>query len=129
MLDTCTRLLIIDFDGKVDVEKREIPFHVYSQSERFEIVKNLNPDAIICCGISEIFDKRLFSLTGFMTHPSGCRVTKKANHNEEAYCVFSGLLRFDVFNEFHNPFSALDFGHGVHPEEFFPRFDGIFPVV
>ena len=61
MLDTCTRLLIIDFDGKVDVEKREIPFDVYSQSERFEIVKNLNPDAIICCGISEVFDKMLQS--------------------------------------------------------------------
>ena len=39
------------------------------------------------------------------------------------------LLRFDIFNEFHDQFSALDFGHGVHPEEFFPRFDGIFPVV
>ena len=61
VLDTCTRLLIIDFDGKVDVEKREIPFDVYSQSERFKIVKNLNPDAIICCGISEVFDKMLQS--------------------------------------------------------------------
>jgi predicted Fe-Mo cluster-binding NifX family protein len=61
VLDTCTCLLIIDFDGKVDVEKREIPFDVYSQSERFKIVKNLNPDAIICCGISEVFDKMLQS--------------------------------------------------------------------
>jgi len=61
VLDTCTRLLIIDFDGKADVEKREIPFDVYSQSERFKIVKNLNPDAIICCGISEVFDKMLQS--------------------------------------------------------------------
>ena len=61
VLDTCTRLLIIDSEEKVDVEKREIPFDVYSQSERFEIVKNLNPDAIICCGISEVFDKMLQS--------------------------------------------------------------------
>ena len=61
MLDTCTRLLIIDSEGTVDVEKREIPFDVYSQSERFEIVKHLNPDAIICCGISEVFDKMIQS--------------------------------------------------------------------
>lgn len=61
MLDTCTRLLIIDSEENIDVEKREIPFDVYSQSERFEIVKNLNPDTIICCGISEVFDKMLQS--------------------------------------------------------------------
>ena len=61
ILDTCTRLLIIDSDGKVDIEKREIPFDVYSPSERFEIVKNMNPDAIICCGISDVFDKMIQS--------------------------------------------------------------------
>ena len=61
MLDTCTRLLIIDFEGKSGVLKREISFDVYSQSERFEIIKKLKPDAIICCGISEVFDKMLKS--------------------------------------------------------------------
>ena len=61
MLDTCTRLLILDFEGKVRVERREISFDVYSPSERFEIVKKLKPDAIICCGISEVFDKTLQS--------------------------------------------------------------------
>lgn len=61
MLDTCTRLLIIDFEGKVRVERREISFDVYSPSERFEIVRKLKPDAVICCGISEVFDKMLQS--------------------------------------------------------------------
>ena len=61
VLDTCTRLLIIDFDGKVEIERREVSFDLYSQSERFEILKKLNPDAIICCGISEVFDKMLQS--------------------------------------------------------------------
>jgi predicted Fe-Mo cluster-binding NifX family protein len=61
VLDTCTRLLIVDFEGKIEVERRDIPFDIYSQSERFEIVKKLNPDAIICCGISEVFDKMLQS--------------------------------------------------------------------
>jgi len=61
VLDTCTRLLIADFDQKACVERREIPFDIYSQSERFEIVKKLNPDVIICCGISDILDNLLQS--------------------------------------------------------------------
>ena len=61
VLDTCIRLLIIDFEKKIEVERREISFDIYSQSERFEILKKLNPNAIICCGISEVFDKMLQS--------------------------------------------------------------------
>ena len=61
VLDTCTRLLIIDFGGKDGLERREISFDIYSQSERFEIVKKLDLDAIICCGISEVFDRMLQS--------------------------------------------------------------------
>ena len=61
MLDTCTRLLIIDFEGKDGVERREISFEICSPSERLEIVKRLNSDVIICCGISEGFDRMLQS--------------------------------------------------------------------
>jgi len=61
VLDSCTRLLIINFEGKIEVERREIPFDIYSRSERFEILKNLSPDVIICCGISEVLDKMLQS--------------------------------------------------------------------
>ena len=59
VLDTCTRLLIIDFEGQAEVDRREVVFDMYSSSERFEMVKKLNPDAIICCGISEGFDRML----------------------------------------------------------------------
>ncbi len=61
VLDTCTRLLVIDFEGKSGVKKKEISFDVYARSNRFEIIKNLKPDAIICCGISDVFDKMLKS--------------------------------------------------------------------
>jgi hypothetical protein len=61
VLDTCTRLLIIDYEGQTEVDRREVAFDMYSPSERFEIVKKLNPDAIICCGISELFDRMLQS--------------------------------------------------------------------
>ena len=62
VLDTCTRLLIIDFEKKIEVERREIFFDIYSQSERFEVIKKMSPNAIICCGISEVFDKMLQSV-------------------------------------------------------------------
>jgi len=59
VLDTCTRLLIIDYEGQAEVDRREVAFDMYSTSERFEIVKKLNPDAVICCGISDVFDRML----------------------------------------------------------------------
>jgi len=63
VLDTCTRLLIIDFEGQSEVDRREVVFDMYSTSERFEIVKKLNPDAVICCGVSDVFD-RMFQAAG-----------------------------------------------------------------
>jgi predicted Fe-Mo cluster-binding NifX family protein len=59
LLDTCTRLLIIDFEDQAEVDRREVVFDMYSPSERLEILKKLNPDAVICCGISEVFDRML----------------------------------------------------------------------
>lgn len=59
VLDTCTRLLIIDFEEQAEVDRREVAFDMYSPSGRFEILKKLNPDALICCGISEVFDRML----------------------------------------------------------------------
>ena len=54
MLDTCTRLLIFEFEEKVEVQRREVSLDIYSQSERFEILRKLDPDAVICCGISDV---------------------------------------------------------------------------
>ena len=54
MLDTCTRLLFFDFEEKVEVQRREIYLDICSQSERLEILKKINPDAVICCGISNV---------------------------------------------------------------------------
>lgn len=59
VLDTCTRLLIIDYEGQSEIDRREVAFDIHSSSERLDIVKKLNPDAIICCGISDVFDRML----------------------------------------------------------------------
>ena len=61
MLDTCTRLLVIDFEEQSEVNRREFTFEMFSLSARFEILKKLNLDTIICSGISEVFDKMLQS--------------------------------------------------------------------
>ena len=61
VLDTCTRLLIIDAERGVEVQRRELSLDFCSLSERFEIVKKLDPDAVICCGISDVYDKMLRS--------------------------------------------------------------------
>jgi predicted Fe-Mo cluster-binding NifX family protein len=62
VLDTCTRLLILDLDGRVEADRREVSLDIYTQSERFAFVRKLSPDVIICCGISEVFDKMLQSV-------------------------------------------------------------------
>ena len=59
VLDTCTRLLIIDYEGETETGRREVAFDIYSQSERYDILKKLKPDVIICCGVSESFDRML----------------------------------------------------------------------
>lgn len=63
VLDTCTRLLIFDFEAHSEIDRREVIFDMLSLSERFDIVKKLNPDAVICCGISDVFD-RMFQAAG-----------------------------------------------------------------
>lgn len=62
VLDTCTRLLIIDFEGQIEVNRQEVAFDIYSPSTRFEILKKLNLNTIICSGISEAFDRMLQSV-------------------------------------------------------------------
>ena len=61
VLDTCTRLLIFEFENKVEIDRREIALDRYTQPERFEILKKISPHAVICCGISDVFDKMLQS--------------------------------------------------------------------
>jgi predicted Fe-Mo cluster-binding NifX family protein len=63
VLDTCTRLLVIDYEEETEVGRREILFDGCTLSERFERIRKLSPTAVICCGISEEFD-RLLQTTG-----------------------------------------------------------------
>ena len=61
ILDTCTRLMVVDYEDAIVTRKKEIALEFCSQLERLEILKKLNPDAVICCGVSDVFDKMLRS--------------------------------------------------------------------
>jgi predicted Fe-Mo cluster-binding NifX family protein len=61
ILDTCTRLMVADCEDAAVTQKKEIVLDFCSQFERFEILRKLNPDAVICCGVSDVFDKMLRS--------------------------------------------------------------------
>jgi len=57
VLDTCIRLLILDFEEGIEINRREIRFDDFTLPERFESIRRLNPSVLICCGISEEFDR------------------------------------------------------------------------
>jgi len=59
VLDTCSRLLIIDFEDNVEIERREVFTANYSVAKRFELIQKAKLNVIICCGISDVFDRML----------------------------------------------------------------------
>ena len=56
VLDNCTRLLIIDFDQGSEISRQEISLVKFSLVERFNLIKKMNVNVIICCAISEVMD-------------------------------------------------------------------------
>ena len=56
VLDTCTRLLIIDIDQEIEINRQEISLEKFSLIERFNLTKKMNVNVIICCAISEMMD-------------------------------------------------------------------------
>lgn len=56
VLDNCTRLLIIDFNQDSEISRQEIPLVKFSLVERFNLIKKMNVNVIICCAISEVMD-------------------------------------------------------------------------
>ena len=59
VLDTCTRVLIIDLEKKREIARREIYIDNISLAERFSIIKNLEVNCVICGGISDVFHNML----------------------------------------------------------------------
>ncbi len=59
VFDNCTRLLIIDFNKKREVSRQEVSVEEFTIAERFNLIKKMNINVIICCAISETMDQMI----------------------------------------------------------------------
>ena len=59
VLDLCTRLRVMDIDGRREVARRELSLDNFLLSERFNLITQSGIDVIICCGISDVLDNML----------------------------------------------------------------------
>jgi predicted Fe-Mo cluster-binding NifX family protein len=48
--------MIIDFDQGSEIDRQEICLENFSLAERFNMIKKMNVNVIICCAISEVMD-------------------------------------------------------------------------
>jgi len=54
VLDNCTRLLVVDIDQGIETNRQELSLEKFSFVERFDLIKKMSVDVIICCAISEV---------------------------------------------------------------------------
>ena len=57
VLDTCRRLLLIEFDPKKKLLRQEFFLDRLSLYERFNLIKKAKIDVIICCAVSDVLYK------------------------------------------------------------------------
>lgn len=54
VLDSCTRVLLVDIEHSKEIERREIYLNELSMTERTAILQKLKVKSIICSGISDM---------------------------------------------------------------------------
>jgi predicted Fe-Mo cluster-binding NifX family protein len=54
IIDSCTRVLIIDFDQDTELSRQEIFVENFSIADRVNLKKKMNINVIICCAVSEV---------------------------------------------------------------------------
>jgi predicted Fe-Mo cluster-binding NifX family protein len=55
VFDTCTRLLLIDFDDNLQLSRKEFDLDNFSLHERLQVLEKNAVTVIICGGISDVF--------------------------------------------------------------------------
>ena len=81
VFDTCTRLLVVDFDQGNEVHRQEIYLNKLSLHERQRILGSLNVHVFICGGITETFQKMINT-------PDNRFITGKTGGVEEVLAAF-----------------------------------------
>ena len=59
VFDSCTRILVIDVQGKREIDREAIYLDSLTIAERVPILRRLKPSVVICGGISEEMDRIL----------------------------------------------------------------------
>ena len=59
VLDTCARMLIVDFDGNSERQRSEVFLERMSINERSEVLKRWGIKKIICAGVSDLMCRLL----------------------------------------------------------------------
>lgn len=62
VFDTCTRLLLIDFEDDRVITRKEFDLDNFSLQERLRVLEKNDVAVIICGGISDVFDATLSHL-------------------------------------------------------------------
>ena len=55
VFDTCTRLLLIEFEDGREITRKEFDLDKFSLRERLKILENNDVAVVICGGISDVF--------------------------------------------------------------------------
>ena len=55
VFDTCTRLLLIDFEDNRQISRKELDLDNFSLRQRLQLLKKNDVAVIICGGISDVF--------------------------------------------------------------------------
>jgi len=61
VFDTCTRLLLIDFENKQEIARKEFDLDNFSLSERLRVLLINDVAEVVCGGISDVFHAILTS--------------------------------------------------------------------
>ena len=59
VFDSCTRLLLVDFDQNQEIARSEVLVEKLSEMERLKILKNSEVNTVICGAISDGFYNRI----------------------------------------------------------------------
>jgi predicted Fe-Mo cluster-binding NifX family protein len=62
VLDSCTRMLVVDIEQDREIERREIYLEAFSLSERVNTLQKSHATTVICGGISDVLHNMLNSV-------------------------------------------------------------------
>lgn len=109
VLDTCTRLLLIDIEHGREIDRKEVYLDALSLTERMTILRKSHVKTVICGGVSEVLENMLLNAKIDVVSD----ITGEVDHVLQAYLSES----LDE-PRFHMPgFRTMPQDRGIHGKE------------